>query len=61
MWAWEADIHLKGKQCTELGERVGPRLRELALRTGGARTQEAGFTQPRANSLAHPGRLCGCS
>ena len=37
--------------CTEMGERVGPRLRELASRGPGG-SQEAGFTQPRAHSFA---------
>ena len=36
-----------------MGERVGPRLRELASR-GRRKLQEEEFTQPRAHSFAQP-------
>ena len=44
-----------GRTGTELGYKVGPRLREI-VPCGGGR-QEAGFTQPRARLKAH---LCNC-
>ena len=38
---------------TELGYKVGPRLRELAPAPVARGSQEAGFTQPRAHPIAH--------
>ena len=42
--------------CTEMGYKVGSRLRELLLAVRGS--QEAGFTQPSAHVIAH---LCSCN
>ena len=46
-----ADL-ITGLNCTELGKRAGPRLRELA--PAARESQEAGFTQPRDHSCAQP-------
>ena len=48
----EGPFSRKLPRYTEMGERVGPRLRELASR--GWRKPGAGFTQPRAHSFAQP-------
>ena len=52
----ECPLYVYVASCTRLGKRVVPRLREVAPRG----SREAGFTQPRVNSLAEPSRSAEC-